>query len=72
MYLYNIHICIYTIFICIHICMNVKQEFFQKCFFKILKTSYISLCSKTFLRMCINKNCKYISNINNSKTQKNN
>ena len=48
------------------------NNFFKKTFFRI---SYISVCSKTFLRLCdcaVTKNVKTIYNLNNSKIPKNN
>ena len=61
MYIYNVYIYIY-IYICIYINFacplyeNVKLQFIQKDIF-LFKISYISVCSKTFIRLCI-KQCK--------------
>ena len=46
---------------------NVKLEFTQKDIFFKFKTSYISVCLKIFLKLCIKKKCKNYIYLNNSK-----
>ena len=47
-YIYIIYIYIYQL--CVPLFENVKLQFIQKGIFSF-KTSYISVCSKTFLRL---------------------
>ena len=48
---------IYVYVFVYQVCLNMKmsnRNLFEKTFFK--KTSYISVCSKTFLRLCYKTN----------------
>ena len=48
---------------------NVKLQIIQKDIF-LFEISYISVCSKTFLRLCIKQKCKNYIYLNNSKNTK--
>ena len=67
-FIYTLHISIFDAFTVK--CQSMILSFFQKDI--SYKISYISVCSKTFLRLRINQKCKIypISNLNNSKTPK--